>query len=155
LTCDEDVPLLIEDAIRGALRPPSDHDEAIGRVEAALVEPAVQSVRDLAEASGLSMRALQRLAKRAFGFPPRLLLRRARFLRSLHAMRAAQRGDGASVIDQSYTDYSHFVRESHEFLGMSPQAFLGHDMPLLKNSLDLRTQVLGAPAQVLDTVVGP
>ena len=35
------------------------------------------------------------------------------------------------------------------FLGMSPQAFLKLDTPLLKQSLALRRAVLGAPAQAL------
>ena len=93
---------------------------------------------------------MQRVADRAFGFPPKLLLRRARFLRSLHALRVARRGEAASVIDPNYTDHSHFIRDAHDFLGMSPQAFLDIDMPLLKRSLDLRAQVLGTPAQALD-----
>jgi len=100
------------------------------------------------------LRNLQRLTNRAFGFPPKILLRRARFLRSLHAMRASRRGEASSVIDPAYTDYSHFVRDSQDFLGMSPQAFLNFDMPLMKNSLALRKEVLGTPAQVLDPVPG-
>ena len=68
-------------------------------------------------------------------------------------MRGVARTERAQMIDQTYTDYSHFVRDSRDFLGMSPQAFLERDMPLLKRSLDLRTQVLGTPAQALDPAV--
>ena len=147
---DEAVPRAFDALFREALRPAAADDEAIGRIEAALVDPQIASVGRLAEVTGVSMRRLERLAHRAFGFAPKLLLRRARFLRSLHAMRAAKRGGGAAVIDCAYTDYSHFVRDSHDFLGMSPQAFLEIDMPLMKRSLELRKQVLGTPAQALD-----
>jgi hypothetical protein len=147
---DSDVPRAFDDIFRQILRPATSDDAAIAKLEAALIDPAITSAAALTEVTGMSLRSLQRLADRAFGFPPKLLLRRARFLRSLHAMRAAARGEGATIIDPGYTDYSHFVRDSHDFLAMSPQAFLEHDMPLLKRSLDLRTRVLGTPAQALD-----
>lgn len=147
---DDHVPHLFDTLLREALRPPTPDDPAIRVIEAALVNPAIGTVAQLAETAGLSTRRLERLAHRAFGFPPKLLLRRARFLRSLHAMRSAGRGEGATVIDSGYTDYSHFIRDSHDFLGMSPNAFLEIDMPLMKRSLELRRAVLGSPAQALD-----
>ena len=149
---DEDVLRNFTNVFREILRPPSVFDAAVAGIEAALVDPEIGSVAELTEVAGMPLRRMQRLADLAFGFPPKLLLRRARFLRSLHAMRAASRRKAASTIDPGYTDYSHFIRDSHDFLGMSPQAFLEQDMPLLKRSLDLRTQVLGAPAQALDPV---
>ena len=89
------------------------------------------------------------MSLRAFGFTPKLLMRRARFLRSLHAVAQAPVAARATAIDPSYTDYSHFVRDAQHFLGMSPQAFLKLDTPLLRQSLALRQSVLGAPAQAL------
>ncbi|MGN6497389.1 MAG: helix-turn-helix domain-containing protein [Tsuneonella sp.] len=147
---DADVPRAFDALFRQALRPPTPDDAAIAHIEAALVDPAIASVSELSLRTGLPVRRVERLAHRAFGFPPKILLRRARFLRSLHAMRAARRGEGSLVIDPGYTDYSHFIRDSHAFLGMSPQAFLEIDMPLLKSSLELRRHVLGTPAQALD-----
>ena len=97
------------------------------------------------------MLILERLAARAFGFPPKLLLRRARFLRSLHAVRRVESHDRNTAIDPGYTDYSHFVRDAHTFLGMSPGAFLKLDRPLFRQSAMLRDQILGAPAQALGT----
>lgn len=154
LSEDDAVPALFDALFRSVLRPPSADDEAIARIEAALVDSRIDTVADLARITAVHVRRLERLALRAFGFPPKLLLRRARFLRSLHAMRAAGRGEGATAIDAAYTDYSHFIRDSHDFLGMSPQAFLEINMPLLKRSLELRKAVLGAPAQALDLVPG-
>jgi AraC-like DNA-binding protein len=150
LTSDEDVPGAFNRLFRALLRAQTVDDPVIARIEAALIDPAITSVEGLTRVAEVSLRPLQRLADRAFGFPPKVLLRRARFLRSLHALRTGSRRQGAISIDASYTDYSHFVRDSQYFLGMSPQAFLERDMPLLARSLELRTRVLGTPAQALD-----
>lgn len=146
---EDDIPRLLDELFTLVLRPPGRDDRAIAQVEAALVDPGIGSVGQLAEQTGLSSRALERLTHRAFGFPPKLLLRRARFLRSLHAIRGTKPADRTAAIDPGYTDYSHFVRDSHAFLGMSPGAFLRLDAPLLHASLELRRQVLGASAQAL------
>lgn len=153
LSDDDAVPRLFNALFRDVLRPPPPDDDAVARIEAALVDPAITQVGQIADATGIHVRRVERLALGAFGFPPKLLLRRARFLRSLHAMRAAGRGEGSTAIDPAYTDYSHFIRDSHDFLGMTPQAFLEIDMPLLKRSLELRKAVLGTPAQALDAPI--
>lgn len=153
LSVDDDVRAAFDTLFRAILLAPEADDRAVAAIGAALVDPAIVTAADLSAATGVSVRTLQRLCDRAFGFPPKVLLRRARFLRSLHAIRAVAPGEGARTIDPSYTDYSHFVRDSHDFLGMSPQAFLNRDMPLMRRSLDLRTKVLGTPAQALDPAV--
>lgn len=146
---EEDVAQLFDELFTTALLPPGKDDQPIARMGEALVDPGIANVAALAERTDLSPRTLERLAHRAFGFPPKLLLRRARFLRSLHAIRQAKPSERTAAIDPGYTDYSHFVRDSHAFLGMSPQAFLRLDTPLLNESLALRKQVLGSPAQAL------
>ena len=148
-TDDDSVPALLDRYLRGALGPLRARDKRLAAFEEALLDPRFRAVTDLAEKVGVSVRSLERLAKRAFGFPPKLLIRRARFLRSLHAVADAPAKERAAAIDPGYTDYSHFVRDAQEFLGMSPQAFLKLDNPLLKQSLALRKAVLGAPAQAL------
>ena len=150
LSSDEAVREAFDALFRELIGPKLAEDPAIARIETALVDPAITSASDLAEATGISLRSLQRLADRAFGFPPKVLLRRARFLRSLHALRSSNPRQGAKIIDANYTDYSHFIRDSHDFLGMSPQAFLEYDMPLMRRSLELRSKVIGTPAQALD-----
>jgi AraC-like DNA-binding protein len=146
---DEEIPRIFDALLRQAMAPVSRDDTAIARMERALVDSAIGSVGALSAATGLSIRALERLARRAFGFSPKLLLRRARFLRSLHAIRGLPPADRAAAIDPAYTDYSHFVRDSQSFIGMSPKAFLSLHNPLLVQSLALRNSVLGAPAQAL------
>lgn len=146
---DEDVPGVFDRILSAALKPPGRDGDAIERLERGLVDPAIATVSALSAATGISKKTLERLSHRAFGFTPKLLLRRARFLRSLHALRKCGAAERTTAIDLGYTDYSHFVRDSHAFLGMSPQAFLRLDTPLLVESLDLRQTVLGAPAQAL------
>lgn len=146
---DDALPKLFDAAIAAAVARPTADDEVIAAFEKALLRVEVGRVSELAHAIGRSVRFTERLAYRAFGFPPKKLIRRARFLRSLHALGEADPTARARAIHFGYTDYSHFVRDAQSFLGMSPQAFLRHASPLLRQSLELRRQVLGAPAQAL------
>jgi AraC-like DNA-binding protein len=146
---DAAVPTLFDTFLLDRARPPDEQSLLVGAVESALLDPELTSVKALASHVGIATRSLERLSLRAFGFTPKLLMRRARFLRSLHAVAHAPVAARATAIDPGYTDYSHFVRDAQLFLGMSPQAFLKLDTPLLRQSLALRQSVLGAPAQAL------
>ena len=148
---DAAIPALFDRFLQTHPVPVDDSEAVISKVEAALLDPEAHTVAELARRIGISARSLERLSLRAFGFTPKRLMRRARFLRSLHAVAEAPVAARATAIDPHYTDYSHFVRDAQHFLGMSPQAFLKLDTPLLKESLALRRQVLGAPAQALAT----
>lgn len=66
---------------------------------------------------------LRRTITRRFGFPPKMLLMRARFLRVLARMRAGER-DVAAAIRGEYYDQSHFLRDGNRFLGMTPRRLL-------------------------------
>ena len=146
---DDAIPAVFDHAIAAALAPCSAVDAQIAAFERALLEAEVDTVAELARRVGRPVRSIERMAVRAFGFPPKKLIRRARFLRSLHALGEASPADRAGAIDYGYTDYSHFVRDAQAFLGMSPQAFLRMDNPMLRQSLALRREVLGTPAQAL------
>jgi AraC-like DNA-binding protein len=146
---DTEVPALFDDFLMEQAGREDERDAIVGAMEAALLDPELSSVKALAANVGISTRSIERLSLRAFGFTPKLLMRRSRFLRSLHAVAQAPVAARATAIDHGYTDYSHFVRDAQHFLGMSPQAFLKLDTPLLKQSLALRREVLGAPAQAL------
>ena len=125
-------------------------DEArVGKIHCYLMESGQGDVGEMAARLCLSHRTLNRIARTAFGFGPKLLVRRARFLRSLMALRGASTENWASRIESSYYDHSHFNRDAQEFLGMSPSEFLRLPKPLNDASARLRTQILGAPAQAL------
>jgi hypothetical protein len=148
---DDAIPAIFDAFFANALVPNRKVDERIAAVEAALLEPDIEDVSGLRSRIGISLRTLQRLCGLAFGLPPRLLLRRARFLRSFDAIRTSPRGMRSSQIDQRYVDYSHFTKDAQFFLGMSPQSFIALDTPLARQSMALRREVLGTPVQALGT----
>jgi len=112
-------------------------------------------IEEMAERLGMSVRTLHRLTRSAFGFGPKLLLRRARFLRSLMLLIAADERRGSVEIEPSYYDYPHFLRDSRLFLGMAPGRFRRLPKPLMEASIRLRAAVLGAPAQALFDPAAP
>lgn len=130
LNDENSIPDTFERFLREAMAPMTADEASVGRMEAALLDPSIGTVREMSEVARLSLRSLERLASRTFGFSPKLLLRRARFLRSLDAVRGAPPCQRAWSIDPSYTDYSHFIRDSHDFLGLAPQAFLKMNLQL-------------------------
>lgn len=125
-------------------------DEAVGRLAPLLVDPTVSSIADLTERSGMDGRTLARVSTRHFGFTPKLLLRRARFMRALIEMLRVGRGHWkAVVVAAGYHDQSHFVRDCQLFLDMPMTKFAQRPKPLFEASLRLRAAVLGSPAQAL------
>lgn len=143
------VPAIFDAWLIDRMGTPHRDEDTIARIFSALLDPNLRTVGQLSHSLGIALRQLERLCLRSFGFAPKLLLRRARFLRSLHALIRGGPGRRALAIDAGYTDYSHFIREAHEFLGMKPTQFLEACGPMFTRSLQLRQAVLGAPAQAL------
>jgi AraC-like DNA-binding protein len=125
--------------------------ERIRAVHAAMVEDGLGNVADFAARAGLSTRALERVCRRHFGFTPKLLLRRQRFMRSIAAFMLAG-GDGkwSEAIDDLYTDQAHFNHECHEFMGMGPREYAALPHPILASFMAERARAHGSPVQVLD-----
>lgn len=123
--------------------------ESILSLHRLLVNDHGTSINETAQRLCLSLRSLNRLSTGAFGFSPKLLLRRSRFLKSLMAaVQAPERALG-DVIGDGYFDQSHFVRDARDFLGMPPQKFLERVTPLMRQSMAVRASVLGGPVQAL------
>ena len=123
--------------------------EAVGAIEALLLEPEVRSVAEAAARLGLPLWQFARIAKRHFGFAPKLLIRRARFVRTLLALRHANGHRWSALVGDAYVDQSHFIRDCHDFLGMTPGQFVARFQPVGEASLAERARVLGAEAQAL------
>ena len=102
----------------------------IDTIEQAIINPDVQTAQVLCRITGLNHPALARICKLTFGFTPKLLLCRERFLRSFAAIIPLPRGSWAEAIDPAYVDQSHFIRDSHRFLGMCPSDFLALTAPM-------------------------
>ncbi|HEX8447283.1 MAG TPA: hypothetical protein VF649_11795 [Sphingomonas sp.] len=113
------------------------------------VQDGVIEVGDVAQRIGLHDTMLRRVSQRAFGMPPKLLLRRARFLRSFVHLFLGGDIDDRSRIDSSYFDMSHYLRDANAFLGTTPRRFLQAATPFLAASIRARMAVLGAPTQAL------
>jgi AraC-like DNA-binding protein len=124
-------------------------DPAIIALNDALVDPEMVSVADLTARLGMNVRSLERLSRRAFGFPPKLLLRRQRFLRSLARFMLDPSLKWLGVLDCHYHDQSHFVRDFKRFMGMSPSAYAKLDKPLLVAATRARMEIAGAAMQAL------
>lgn len=122
---------------------------AIRRVNAALVDPKIATVTELAEQAGMNVRSLERLSKRVFGFSPKLLLRRQRFLRSLSKFMLDPSMKWLSTLDEQYHDQAHFVRDFKRFMGMSPSAYAKLDKPILMAAAQARMAIAGQAVQAL------
>lgn len=120
------------------------------RIHQALVEPSLGSVDDLAQASGMSVRTLERMCRRYFGFTPKLLMRRQRFMRSLSAWMLHGKHLWTEAMDDHYHDQAQFTREFHEFMTMNPSEYAALDHPVLESFMEARARIWGSAAQTLD-----
>ena len=137
-----------------ALGPAEDREAEIERVHGALADPEITDVSQLADRVGLNSQYVERLCRRVFGFPPKRLLRRQRFLRSLAPRIFDPALKWVKVLDASYHDQAHFSRDFRDFMGMSPKAFLDMPRPISKAALRARAEALGQPLQVLQGPTG-
>ena len=129
--------------------PPHEDEPRIQAAHAALLDPEIGSVADLAGRLGMSSRSLERLSLKAFGFPPKLLLRRQRFLRSLAQFMLDPSLTWISTLDFLYVDQAHFVRDFRRFMGMSPSKYAALDHPVLRAAARARAAAAGQAVQAL------
>ena len=140
---------LIEQHLKALLARPCRDAAAITAVNGALVDSNIATVAELAEHSGIQVRSLERLSRRAFGFPPKLLLRRQRFIRSLAQFMLDPSLKWLSAIDCQYHDQAHFVRDFRRFMGMSPSEYGRLDHPFLRAAARGRQEIAGEAMQAL------
>jgi AraC-like DNA-binding protein len=129
--------------------PPPEDEARIRAAHAALLDLTSGTVADFAKRLGLSSRSLERLSLRAFGFPPKLLLRRQRFLRSLGQFMLDPTLTWIRTLDWQYVDQAHFVRDFKRFMTMSPSSYAALEKPVLRAAAQARAAAAGAPVQVL------
>jgi AraC-like DNA-binding protein len=132
-----------------------DRQEAqIRTLHAALLDPSIGTVEALAGRTSLSQSALVRLSLRSFGFTPKLLLRRQRFLRTLAVLATEEDRPIGKLLDGAYVDHSHFNRDFRRFMGLSPSEYLHRTRPILKAAMGSRERSLGAALQGLHHLTG-
>lgn len=139
----------IDDHFAMLLRQAPEEESAILAAYRALVDDEWASVSELAAALDLSERSAERLCHRAFGFAPKLLLRRQRFLRSLARFMLDPSMAWSAALDHRYYDQSQFTHDFHRFMGMSPRAYAALPKPILAAAARARAAAAGEAVQGL------
>ena len=149
---DHMVKPLLDDMLRPLLGRPHPEEPMIRALMALIVLDGHTEITTVSKELGISAHSLRRLSVRYFGMTPKILLSRARFLRSF--LRLMQSGDteNYTLIDKSYFDVPHFLRDSNTFLGMTPRRFRALSKPFLSGSLRARAAVLGHATQALHDI---
>ncbi|MBR2173047.1 helix-turn-helix domain-containing protein [Sphingopyxis sp.] len=129
-------------------------DPVILAAHRALVDDEVTSVADLSAKLSLSERSIERLCHRAFGFSPKLLLRRQRFLRSLGRFMLDPSMAWIDTMDHHYYDQAQFTRDFQRFMGMSPRDYAARPKPILGAAAFARAAAAGAAVQGLHKPAG-
>lgn len=130
-------------------RPESRFDEQVRSFFQVLIDPASATVEQITSTLGLPQSRLARLSKRGFGFPPKLLLRRQRFLRMLGTLHARPYEEWSDFLDPQYVDQSHMIRDFQRFLGLAPSHYFALKRPILEAATKGRAALFGQPLQGL------
>ncbi len=81
-------------------------------------------VEQLAERTGLGVRAIQRRFREWVGVSPKWVLRRVRMLRAVEAIKAQKHMDLSGLaFELGYADLAHFSRDFKATVGLAPSAF--------------------------------
>ena len=140
----------IADFFRGLPATGAINEALITAIHQAVIDPYLTTVAELVERVGASQRKVERMCHRAFGFSPKLLLRRQRFMRSLTHFMLDPSLKWIGALDGSYHDQAQFVRDFHEFMGMTPRDYAARPHPILETFMRERMRVRGAAVQTLD-----
>lgn len=124
-------------------------DAMIDKLHRALLDPEVVSVAEITDQLGITILQLERLSKRVFGFSPKLLIRRQRFLRTLAVLMREPAAKWSNILDPQYYDQAHFNRDFQRFFGMAPKQYLALDKPIVMAAAMARMAALGDPLQGL------
>ncbi|MDE2435712.1 MAG: AraC family transcriptional regulator [Sphingomonadales bacterium] len=139
---------------RGLEGEPVDNEERIIAIHEALINPQVDTVASMVRHVGLGQRTIERICHRAFGFSPKILLRRQRFMRSLAQFMLDPSLKWINAIDSQYHDQAQFVRDFHEFMGTTPREYAATPHPVLERFMHERARLHGAPVQTMDSPDG-
>jgi AraC-like DNA-binding protein len=149
----EEIATIFDDTLLSALsrvgQPDRNEAALIKKLHRALLDPEVASVAVITERLGLTVLQLERLSKRVFGFSPKLLIRRQRFLRTLALLMRQPAAKWADILDPQYHDQAHFNRDFQRFFGMAPKQYLAREKPIILAAAMARMAALGDPLQGL------
>lgn len=149
LTDPEEMAALFDGMLIRAINGPDPLENDIESIHSALANPDISSVADLSDATGIGQQRLERLCRRVFGFPPKRLLRRQRFLRTLGNIMLDPDLKWSAALDDHYFDQAHFNRDFQEFMGMAPRQYLAMPRPISIPATLARASQVGHPLQAL------
>lgn len=98
-------------------------------------------VPELVEATGMSIRSVERMTKHYYGLSPRMLARKYRAVRAASALARGEKLDDAELGDAFY-DQSHLIREIKRFAGATPGQ-LARPSPYTEATAKGRKQMAG------------
>lgn len=133
-----------------ALQPSDAEDDRIEAAHLALTDPQIDSVGALCERLEMDTKQLSRFSNRVFGFLPKLLLRRQRFVRTLGQALMDPSQSWSECVDLNYYDQAHFNRDFKRFMGLTPRQYMAQPHPIFGIGAMERTKALGRPLQAMD-----
>ncbi|WP_127533217.1 helix-turn-helix domain-containing protein [Paenibacillus kobensis] len=109
---------------------PDDNAELTGRIiQLAINNREMTRVEEMAEQSGMSVRALQRLFSRYVGVSPKWVIQRYRMQEAAELLEQGGALDWASLSQQlGFYDQAHFIKTFKAMIGKSPDAYV-RDIP--------------------------
>jgi len=138
------IALAIEAYLQTLIDRPNPQERQIRECHQALNDPSIASVGELRERLGIEARSLERLCGRFFGFPPKQVLRRQRFLRSLAVYMLSAGRTWSDAMDAQYYDQAQFVRDFRSFMGMTPSEYAATPHPIIDRIMAQRMADQGA-----------
>ena len=108
------------------LPPPDANVERVAAIAASIMaDRAITRVEHLVAATGLDLRALQRLFREYVGASPKWVINRYRLHEALEQIAAGGAIDWAALaLDLGYFDQAHFIRDFRALVGVSPGAYM-------------------------------
>ena len=103
----------------------------------------------LVAASGMSARSVERMAKRIYGAPPKLLARKYRALHAAVQLGNNEVGCWNDLATDAFYDQAHFIREFKTFVGLTPSRFMVEAAPLSRLTIARKTMLPGLPKLAL------
>ena len=126
---------LVDHVHTNAIAPPDQLAQAIELQ--AFADPSI-GLRDFADRQGVSVRTVERVARRDFGLSPKQIMRRARILDSAAQLCGVADTEEEEEFFLRYFDQAHRIREFHAYFGMTPRQFQHSRSGLLTLSLEIR-----------------
>jgi AraC-like DNA-binding protein len=112
--------------------PPDPNHDALISILQSINHPDCTTVADMVDATGISQPRMARLTRASFGFTPKVLLQRQRFLRMARSMHGLTPSNWRDFMDPQYVDQSHMIRDFKRFIGLSPTRYFALKRPFVQ-----------------------